>query len=195
MTVSDFAGRGSLRAQLVRIGAFFYFAYAYLVILFGIAYNPMFLVYAALLSASTAGLVLSLVAVDVDRLSSQFRLGFARRTIAWAVIAVSVTFALLWLSRIVPGILAGKAAPGLESYTTLSVQGADLSLVIPISTLTGIGLLRRRPIGYLLIAPVLIFMATMGLGLVGVVVAMALMGTSVGIAGVAPAAVTGAHRR
>jgi hypothetical protein len=185
-----FARRGSWRGQLVRAGAYFYFTYSYLVILFGVAYNPMFLVYVALLSASVTGFVLSLLTVDVRQLNQQIRAGFARRTIAWTVIAVSGMFLLLWLSRIVPGLISGTPPAGLESYTTLSVQAADLSLVIPLSIVTGILLLRRHPVGYLLAAPVLVFIATMGLGLVGMVTAMALMGTRVGVADFVPAAIT-----
>lgn len=164
--------------------------YSYLVILFGVAYNPLFLIYVALLSASVAGFALSVVSLDVSQLNRQIRAGFARRTVAWTVIVVSGMFLLLWLGRIVPGLVAGTAPAGLESYTTLSVQAADLSLVIPLSVVTGILLLRRRPVGYLLAAPVLVFLATMGLGLVGMVTAMALMGTQVGVTDFVPGAIT-----
>jgi hypothetical protein len=185
-----FAHQGSLRGQLVCVGAFFYFMYSYLVIHFGVAYNPLFLVYVALLSASVAGFVLSVLSVDMSQLNRQIRAGFARRTVAWTVIVVSGMFLLLWLGRIVPALVSGTAPVGLESYTTLPVQAADLSLVIPLSAFTGILLLRRRPVGYLLAAPVLVFLATMGLALIGTVTAMAMMGTQVGVADFVAAVIT-----
>jgi hypothetical protein len=185
-----FARRGSLRGQLLRVGAFFYFTYSYLVIGFGVVYNPLFLVYVALLSASGAGLILSLLTIDVVRLPAAVSNAFRRRGTAWTVIGVSALFLVMWLGRILPAVVSGRPPVGLDSYTTLSVQAADLGIVIPLSLVTGVLLLRRSPAGYLLAAPVLVFLATMGLGLVGMVVAMAAMGTSVGPADAIPAVVT-----
>jgi hypothetical protein len=184
------ATRGSLRGQLLRVGAFWYFTYSYLVIMFGVAYNPFFLIYVALFSASLAGLILSVLSIDVGRVANHISPRFARRTIASIVLVISGMFFLLWLGRIVPSIVGGTPPIGLESYTTLSVQAADLGLVIPISIVTGILLLRREPLGYLLAFPVVLFVATMGLGLVGMVTAMAALGTPVGIADAVPAVVT-----
>jgi hypothetical protein len=157
-----------------------YFTYSYLLITFGVAHNQLFLPYVVMLTASLAGLVLSAVSIEVPVLVGRISRRFARRTIAGLVIALNSMFLLLWLSRVVPAIPNGRAPVGLESYTTLSVQAADLSLIIPLSLLTGVLLLRRHPLGYLLAAPV-VFLATMGLGLVGMVIAMAGLGTSVGL--------------
>lgn len=192
LIAAHLAGKGSVRGRLMLVGTFFYFAYSYLVILFGVSYNVFFLLYAALLSASIAGLALSLGALMATRADRYVSPRFARRTIGWALLAVSGMFLLLWLSRIVPALVTGKPPIGLESYTTLSVQAADLSIVIPLGTTTSVLLLRRRAVGYVLAAPVLFFQATMGLGLVGMVTAMALMGTTVGVADAVPAVVTAA---
>jgi hypothetical protein len=54
----------------------------------------------------------------------------------------------------------------------------------------GVLLLKRNPAGYLLAAPVVTFLATMGLGLVGMVIAMAAMGTRVGLPDFIPAVLT-----
>jgi membrane protein CcdC involved in cytochrome C biogenesis len=186
------ARRGSIRGRMLQVGAFFYFAYSYLVILFGVTFNPFFLVYVGLLSASLAGLILSILSIDTSRLPTQFSPRFARRTIAWTVIGVSVMFLVLWLSRILPFIASGAPPVGLESYTTLSVQAADLSLVIPLSVIAGVLLLRHRSAGYLLIVPIVFFLATMGLALGAMVAAMAAMGTSVGLADIGPATATAA---
>src|ERR1700694_2100284 len=187
-----FAARGSLRGRLIRIGAFWYFTYSYLVILFGVSFNPFFLIYAALLSASLLGLVLSVLSVDVADLPAHISARFARRTIAWVLIGVSSMFALLWLSRIVPALLSGRPPVGLEIYTTLSVQAADLGIVIPMSILVGVLLLRRQPAGYLFAFPVVVFLATLGLGLVAMVTAMTAMGTAVGPADFVPAGLSAA---
>jgi len=184
------AARGSLRGQLLRVAAFWYFTYSYLVITFGVAFNPFFLIYVALLSASLAGLILSLLSVDVGRVANHISPRFARRTLASIVLVISGMFLLLWLGRILPSIPTGAPPIGLESYTTLSVQAADLGIVIPLSIVTGILLLRRQSIGYLLAFPVVLFTATMGLGLVGMVTAMAALGTPVGLGDAVPAVAT-----
>jgi hypothetical protein len=192
LLTSYLAARGSLRGRLLRIGAFWYFAYSYLVILFGVTFNPFFLIYAALFSASLLGLVLSVLSVDVAGLPAHISPRFARRTIAWVVIGISSMFALLWLSRIVPALVSGRPPVGLESYTTLTVQAADLGIVIPMSILVGVLLLRRQPAGYLFAFPIVLFLATIGLGLVAMVTVMALMGTAVGPADFVPAIVSAA---
>ncbi|HEY8681325.1 MAG TPA: hypothetical protein VIN01_09770 [Candidatus Dormibacteraeota bacterium] len=190
LLANHLAAKGSLRFRLLRIGAFWYFTYSYLLILFGVTYNPLFLVYVVLLSTSLLGLILSVLSVDVAALPAHVSPRLARRMVAWIVIGVSSMFALLWLSRIVPALVSGKPPVGLESYTTLSVQGADLAIVIPMSILVGTLLLRRQPVGYLFAFPVVVFLATMGLALVGMVIAMAAMGTAVGAADFVPAGIS-----
>jgi hypothetical protein len=189
LLANHLAGKGSLRGRLLRIGAFWYFTYSYLLILFGVTYNPFFLVYVALLSTSLLGLLLSVLSVEVASLPEHVSPRFARRTMAWIVIGVSSMFALLWLSRIVPALTSGRPPVGLESYTTLSVQAADLAIVIPMSILVGVLLLRRQPAGYLFAFPVVVFLATMGLALVGMVIAMGAMGTAIGPADLVPAVI------
>lgn len=173
------ASRGSLRGLLLRAGALWYFTYTYLLMAFGAAYNPLFLVYVALFSASLFAFVLSLFAIDVARLPAQFSLRFARRTIAGVMIGIGVMLSLLWMGRIVPALVAGTPPPGLESYSTLFVQAGDLSLVVPLAILTGALLLRRQPVGYLLAGVILIKGATLGLALMAMIPTMALFGVQI----------------
>jgi hypothetical protein len=190
LLVSYLAARGSVRGKLLRIGVFWYFTYSYLVILFGVTFNAFFLIYVALFSASLLGLILSILSMDTAGLPAHFSSRFARRTVAWVVMGVSVMFALLWLSRILPALISGTPPVGLESYTTLSVQAADLGVVIPMSILASLLLLRRQAVGYLLIFPAVLFLATIGLALVAMVIAMAAMGTAIGPADFIPAVIT-----
>src|SRR6202022_861357 len=106
----------------VRVAAFWYFTYSYLVITFGVAYNAFFLICVGFLAASLAGLILSLLSVDVCRVANHISPRFARRTIASIVLVIGGMFLLLGLGRIVPSIATGAPPIGLESYTTLSVQ-------------------------------------------------------------------------
>jgi hypothetical protein len=173
------AWRGPLRWKLLQSGILWYFAYTYLLMAFGGAYNSLFLVYVALYSVSIFALLLSLHAIDVGSLPSTFSPHFARRTIAWLVIGIGALLALLWLGRIVPTLLTGAAPFGLESYSTLFVQAGDLGLVVPLAIVSGVLLLRRRPLGYLLASVVLVKGATLGLALVAMIFSQAAAGVAI----------------
>jgi hypothetical protein len=76
------AARGALRWQLLQSGVLWYFAYTYLLMAFGGAYNPLFLVYVVIYSASICAFLLSLHAIDVGSLPGMFSPHLARRAIA-----------------------------------------------------------------------------------------------------------------
>jgi hypothetical protein len=173
------AARGSLRGQLLRAGALWYFTYTYVLMAFGAAYNQLFLVYVVLYSASLFAFILSLLAIDVKRLPAQVSPRFARRTIAWLVIGFGGILALLWLGRIMPALTSGAAPAGLESYSTLFVQAGDLGLVVPLAILTGTLLLTRHPVGYLLVGVLLVKGTTLGLALIAMTIAMVAAGVAI----------------
>lgn len=173
------ASSGSIRGQLLRTGALAYFAYTYLLMAFGAAYNELFLVYVALYSASALGLVLSIVSIDARRLQDHFSPRFRRLRVGWALIGFGAVLALLWLGRIVPSLLAGTVPPGLDSYSTLFVQAGDLGIVVPAAVVAGTLLVRRRAFGYLL-APVMLIMASaFGLALIAMAASMAAAGVEI----------------
>jgi hypothetical protein len=146
---------------------------------FGGAYNQLFLVYVTLYSASIFAFLLSLHTIDVGSLPSAFSPHFARRTIAWLVIGIGALLALLWLGRIVPALLTGAVPFGLDSYSTLFVQAGDLGLVVPLAIVSGVLLLRRRPVGYLLASVLLVKGATLGLALSAMMFTQAAAGVAI----------------
>lgn len=166
------AGRGSLRGQLLRVGVLWYFAYSYLMMAFGAAYNQLFLMYVVIFSASGFAFVLAMLSIDTRQLPSRFGSGFHRRAVAWLMIALGVLLGLMWLGRIGPSVLSGAVPPSLESSGTLFVQAADLGLGVPLAILAGVLMLQSRPAGYLLAAVVLIHGATFGFALVAMVIGM-----------------------
>jgi hypothetical protein len=170
------AGRGSLRGRLLQAGLLWYFGYTYLLMAFGAAYNPFFLLYVGLYSVSIGAFVLALRSIDARWLRAQFSPRFARRTVAWLVIGFGALLTLLWLGRIGPALAAGTPPAGLESYSTLFVQAGDLGLVVPLAVTAGVLLLRRGSIGYLLAGVLLVKGATLGLALLSMMVVMARAG-------------------
>lgn len=173
------ASQGKLVGQLLRAGVLWYFTYTYLLMAFGGAYNPFFLLYVALFSASLFAFILSLLSIDVARLPERFSPHFFRRTIAWLMMGFGGLLMLLWLGRILPSLGTNKPPVGLESYSTLFVQAGDLGLVVPLAFLAGILLLRRSPVGYLLASVVLVKGTTLGLALVAMILSMAAAGVPI----------------
>ena len=73
--------------------------------------------------------------------------------------------------RVVPPLLAGTPPAGLDSYATLVIQALDLGFIVPTAILTGVLLLRRAALGYLLASVVLILGLTMGAALLALRIA------------------------
>jgi len=173
--------RGSVRGAVLQAGALWYFAYTYLLMSFGSAYNPLFLAYVAIFSTSLFGFVLALMSIDARRLQSSISPRLRRRTISWVLVGFASMLAIMWVGRIAPGLIEGKPPVGLESSSTLFVQAGDLGLVVPLTVLAGVLLLRRLSIGYVLAGVMLVKSATFGLALIGMIVAMLALGTTVAL--------------
>jgi hypothetical protein len=155
--------RGSLRGGLLLTSTLAHFLYNYGSLAFGAAYNPLFLVYVVLFSASLFGLGLALTAFELAALPSRFGDGFPRRAIGGYLIVAGVVLALVWLVlSIIPAQLVGQAPPEVASYTTFVTGAVDLGVVTPGLAVAGVLLLRRQPLGYLLAATMLVFTTLLG---------------------------------
>jgi len=90
----------------------------------------------------------------------------------------------LWLGKIVPTIsyddmLTVTAPVGLEHYTTLVIQGMDLGFIVPTAFLSGLAILNRKPIGYLLSSVVIFKAITMLTAITAMMINMALSGVTI----------------
>lgn len=171
------ARRGSLRGRLLLAGTLGFFLYTYASMCFGTAYNPLFLVYVALFTASLYAFILSMMSFDLQTLPACFSEKLPRGPIAGLLFFAAAFLALAWLGRIAASFQAG-AAPALENVTTMFIQAMDLGLIVPLCVLAGILLLRRSAWGYLLASVGMLKFVTMG-------IAVSLMGFNMARAGVA----------
>jgi hypothetical protein len=173
------AMRGSLRGRLILTGTLGYTLYTYASMVFGTAYNALFLVYVALFGLSLFGFILSLDSFDVAALPRHFSPRLPWRGIAGLFFATGGFLLLAWLGRIVPPLLAGETPP-LENVTSLFIQGLDLGVIVPAAFVTGVLVLRRKPWGFLLAAVMVMKFLTLGLAVSMMGVTMALAGVKVG---------------
>jgi hypothetical protein len=161
------ARRGSARAHLLWLGALGYLAYTYTSYAFGARFNPLFLVYVALMGLAIYGLVLGLAATDAPALAARFSRGAPIRLVGAFLLAVAALMACVWLADIVPTTLGGGVPQAVrEAETPTSViHVLDLALVLPALAIAGGLLLRRAPWGYVLAGVLLVKAATLGLAI------------------------------
>jgi hypothetical protein len=167
--------RGSLRGGVLLTGVLAYFLYNSASLAFGVAYNPLFLVYIAYFSASLFAFVLAFTSIDLRALSTHISPRLPYRGIAAFVFVAGLTV-FVWLIDIIGGLAQGQAPPGLASYTTEITSAIDLGIIAPTAFLTSILLLRRAPLGYLLACIILVLLAIIGMVVVAQTVAQTLAG-------------------
>lgn len=154
--------RGSLRGGLVLSGVLAYFFYYSASMALGVAYNNLFLLYVASFSASMFAFILAYRAVNVQALASRLNTGVPRRRIAALMFVSGAAVLFAWLSDILAALAQG-GVPAIASYTTDVTYVVDLGIIAPVAFLTGILILRRAPVSYLLSAILMVMLTIVGL--------------------------------
>ena len=158
---SYYALRGSFRGQLLMTGTLAYFLYTYISYTFLWMYNPLFIVYVILMSASLYAFILMMLSFNLSELPKRYDERLPIKFLGGFQIFIAVAIGLLWLGKIGDAFTSGNPPLGLEHYTTLVIQGMDLGIVVPTAFFSGISLLRKKPIGYLLSSIIIIKGITM----------------------------------
>jgi hypothetical protein len=173
--------KGSLKGRLLLTGTLGYFLYTYISYVFLWMYNPMFIVYVILMSASFFAFTLSMMSVDINNLSSAFNKKLPVKFLGGFQIFFAVALCLLWLGKIIPTITNGTVPLGLEHYTTLVIQGLDLGFIVPVALLSGVLLIKRKPFGYLISSVIIMKGFTMGAALTAMIIGQYLAGVAMGM--------------
>lgn len=172
--------KNSLKSKLFLSGVLNYFFLTYLFYMNMAMYNKLFLVYIFLVSTTFFAFVLSLLSIDIKTISQHFNPKTPTKLIGSFLIVLSSIIALLWLSVIVPPLIDGSIIPkSVEHYTTLTVQGFDLSIFLPIAFISGFLLIKKRQLGYLMSSVTLVLLSLLMSALVAKIIAMALAGVNV----------------
>lgn len=175
-----FALKGSLRARFILAGILNYFLVSYLIYLEMAMYNEMFLAYVTLTGTSFFAFILALLTFDIQDIPLFFKPTAPVKFIGGFLIFNSIIIAMLWLSVVVPPLIDGSVIPdAVQHYTTLTVQGLDLALFLPISFVSGFLLIKKRPFGYLMATVTLVFLPLLMTALTAKIIAMASSGVNV----------------
>lgn len=173
--------KSSLKGRLLLAGTLGYFLYTYISYVFLWMYNPMFIVYVILMSASFFAFTLSMMSVDINNLSLAFNKKLPVKFLGGFQIFFAAALCLLWLGKIIPTIINGTVPLGLEHYTTLVIQGLDLGFIVPIALLSGVLLIKGNPFGYLLSSVIIMKGFTMGAALTAMIIGQYLAGVAMSI--------------
>ena len=147
--------RGSLRGALALTGVVAYFLYIYSSMALSAAYNPLFLVYVAALSASFYALVLLLRSIDLGALGTSGLAKLPQRLPGVFFIVAGLMTAVVWLMPLVEALAAGGPPDRMDTYSTAVTFALDLALIVPACFVTARLLLRRAALGYLVAAALL----------------------------------------
>lgn len=182
------AGRGSDRARLVWLGVLVYLVYTYVIYAFHVRFNPLFLVYVALLGLSLYALIGGFATTDFEGIRARYA-ARARpaKTASTFLLAVAALFYVLWLGEVVPALLSGEVPRSVSDNGTPTngVHVLDMAWILPALAMAGLWLRRGRAVGYALAGALLTFLSLLALAIVAMVVAMALYGEATSVAPVA----------
>lgn len=176
-----FTNRGSFRGKLFLTGTLGYFLYTYVSYTFLTQYNPLFIVYVLLMSLSLYSFILCFMSFDIEKIPLLFGKKLPVKFLGGFQLFLGFALGMMWLGRIAPSITKGSVPFGLEHYSTLVIQGMDLSIIVPTAILSGVLLIRRKPFGYLLSSVIIIKGFTMLTCITAMNINQALNGVSLNV--------------
>jgi hypothetical protein len=152
------AARGSWRSHVVWLGIVSYLTYNAVLLLFGTALNPLFLLYVATLSLGLFALGSLVHATEPDGISHRLD-DLPVRGLAiyvWTIVGLN---ALTWLRGIVPTITADDPTAVLDGLglTTNPSWVQDLAFWLPMAAVAAWWLWQRKPWGYTLVGAWLVY--------------------------------------
>ena len=147
-----FSRRGSLRAQLIWLGALDYMLYNYAFYLFGAAFNDFFLIYAALLGLSIFAMIFGLVNLNVEEIQQQFSPRTPVKWIGGYFLFVAAGLSLIYVAQSMAFIVTGQLPEivTMSGHPTNVVFALDLTLLIPWMVVGALWLIKRTPWGYVI---------------------------------------------
>jgi len=176
--------RRSAAGRLVWLGALGYLLYNFVIYTLAAHFNPLFLIYCAVLGLSFYTTILSLPSLPVDDIVRRLAPRAPRRTVAILLLILATAAALAWLKEDLPASFTGRVPETVTQMGLLTnpVHVLDLSFLLPALFMTAIMLLKRKPVAHVLAPPFLVLMALISLEIAGIGVAMLWRGLAAGVA-------------
>lgn len=157
--------RGSLRAYLLWLGVLAFTVYNYVIYTFSIPFGPLFLLWVAVLGLSLYALIGGVASINHESVKSSFKSQRVITLVAWFLIVTAILFGFLWLSEDVPALLSGNTPQSVVDMAipTNPVHILDLGFFLPAVIITGIMLLKQKPLAYTLAPAFIVFLILTGI--------------------------------
>jgi hypothetical protein len=182
------ARRGALIGYLLWPGALFYVLYDYGYYVLGAPFNVFFLPYIALMTLSAYVMVAVVVSIDGALVRARFVDRVPARLIGGFLMGLALVFTALWSALSVSALVSGVEFGMVPRVVTT----LDLTIQLPALFVGGILLMRRRPLGYVAAAGLLLQASAYLVGLSAITVLQeALMRTPFDPVAVVPGIVVG----
>lgn len=165
LILAALALRGSLRAYLLWLGVLTFTVYNYVIYTFSIPFGSLFLLWVAVFGMCIYSLIGGVTAIDHKVVKSSFTSRRATLLVAWSLIITAILFSFLWLSEDVPALLSNTRPQSLidMALPTHPVHILDLGFFIPAVIITGILLIKRKPLAYTLAPAFIVFLILTGI--------------------------------
>ena len=152
-------------ARLLWAGVIVYLLYTFIIYCFDIHFNPLFLIYCLILGIAFFALVWFFYIQVKNESIGGIKKRIVNRITGIFFIVLSLVFYLLWISEIIPAITDNTVPQGLieTGLVTNPVHVMDLSVFLPGVFLTGLLLLKQKPLGASLSIILLTFFVLMNL--------------------------------
>jgi len=174
LIASIFAARKNRSAIFIWGGTNLYLLYTFIIYCFDIHFNKLFLVYCFALGLSFYSFFYFLLSMIEENVLEWFKSKRSFRFIGIYFLLISLIFCFAWLSEVLPALITNNTPRGLigTNLFTNPVHVVDLSVFLPGLFLTGMLLLKKKPLGLLMTPIMLSFFILMDITIGGLVLVM-----------------------
>lgn len=180
LITSIFTSRGKKSAEILWGGTVLYLTYTFVIFCFDIHFNNLFILYCIELGLSFYSSIYFLFKAKVsdEEVPEKLKNSYIRKFTGIYFLIISGVFSLLWLSEIIPAIIGNTTPQSLIEIGLITnpVHVIDLSVFLPGIFLTGIFLLKKKTIGFILAPVILMFFILMDISIGFLIVLMKLKG-------------------
>ena len=164
LILAALALRGSLRAYLLWLGVVTFTVYNYFIYTFSVPFGPLFLLWVAVLGLCIYALIGGVASADHQAVRRRFASRRPVRVVAWLLIVTAGFFGFVWLSEVIPALLAGRMPQTATDMAlpTNPVHILDLAFFLPAVLATGVMLLKQRPLAYTVAPAMIVFLILTG---------------------------------
>jgi len=169
-----FVRRKSKLALLIWSGTVFYLAYSYTIYSFGLHFNNLFVAYCLILGLSFYSLIYFIISSLNEDVSQWFAKDVSTKPAGIFLVVIAGLFYFIWLSEIIPVILINATPKSIVESGLLvnPVHVLDIATCLHALTISGVALIKKKSIAFLLAPTMMIFCIFMAIAIAAMVFIM-----------------------